>query len=213
MAEEKVQQANPPDPSINVREIVNESSERLDDLRKSEVRRIDEKIDTLGDNIVDKIQCADAKYQVQFTDSKEAVTAALTATKEAINKADQANEKRFDAVNEFRSTLSDQQAKLLTRTEYDSAHKSLIEKIDGVENRINRTEGASNVYVTQSDLANAMDKLQVSIEATLRPVVTFMNSQTGQQKGIGASWGVALGIFGLVSTILGIFAIISRFLP
>src|ERR1035437_6161810 len=137
------------DPTLNVRAMVDESSQRLDDLRKCEVKRIDEKIDS-----------NDKKYQIQFNDSKEAVLAALASTKEAINKAEQANEKRFDAVNEFRSTLSDQQAKLLNRTEYESNHKALIEKIDGVENRINRTEGASNVYVTQTDLTTALDRLQ-----------------------------------------------------
>lgn len=174
------------DPTLNVRELIKESSDRLDDLRTTEVKRIDEKINTNDD-----------KYQIQFSDSKEAVTAALTATKEAINKADQANEKRFDAVDEFRSTLSDQQAKLLTRTEYESNHKSLIEKINGVENRINRTEGASNVYVTQNDLTNAMDKLQTSIEATLRPVVQFMNASVGRSSGANSLWGYIVGVISL----------------
>src|ERR1035437_207791 len=137
------------DPTLNVRAMVDESSQRLDDLRKCEVKRIDEKIDS-----------NDKKYQIQFNDSKEAVLAALASTKEAINKAEQANEKRFDAVNEFRSTLSDQQAKLMTRTEYESAHKALAEKIDGVTDRINRTEGVSTSYVTQNDLNVVVDKIQ-----------------------------------------------------
>ena len=160
------------DPSVNVKAIVEESVQRLDDLRKAEVKRIDEKIDS-----------HDIKYQIQFTDSKDAVQAALTATKEAINKADQANEKRFDAVNEFRATLGDQQTKLITRTEYESAHDSLAEKINGVTDRINRTEGASGVYVTHDDLNIAIDKLQTSIQNTLQPVVAFMNSQTGRSTG------------------------------
>jgi NAD-specific glutamate dehydrogenase len=209
MAEENVQLANPRDPTVNVREMIEESSGRLDDLRKAEVRRID-----------DKIAEKDEKYQIQFADSKEAVVAALITTKEAITKADQANEKRFDAVNETNSKLNEQQAKLLTRTEYESNHKSLIEKIDGVESRINRTEGASNVYVTQNDLNVVVDKItelikqgQVSNQLALQPVIAFMNSQTGKSQGISSSWGVMLGAMGLIGTILGIFAVVSRFLP
>jgi vacuolar-type H+-ATPase subunit I/STV1 len=174
------------DPSINVKNIVEESVTRLDDLRKAEIRRVDE-----------KINLNDIKYQIQFADSKEAVTAALTATKEAINKADQANEKRFDAVNEFRSTLSDQQTKLMTRTEYESAHGAITEKIDGVTDRINRTEGASGVYVTHNDLTIALDKLQQNIEITLRPVVTFMNNQTGKTEGVSSSWAIIATIIGI----------------
>ena len=209
MAEENVQLANPKDPTVNVREMIEESSGRLDDLRKAEVKRID-----------DKIAEKDEKYQIQFADSKEAVVAALITTKEAITKADQANEKRFDAVNETNSKLNEQQAKLLTRTEYESNHKSLIEKIDGVESRINRTEGASNVYVTQNDLNVVVDKItelikqgQVSNQLALQPVIAFMNSQTGKSQGISSSWGVMLGAMGLIGTILGIFAVVSRFLP
>lgn len=209
MAEENVQLANPRDPTVNVREMIEESSGRLDDLRKAEVKRID-----------DKIAEKDEKYQIQFADSKEAVVAALITTKEAITKADQANEKRFDAVNETNSKLNEQQAKLLTRTEYESNHKSLIEKIDGVESRINRTEGASNVYVTQNDLNVVVDKItelikqgQVSNQLALQPVIAFMNSQTGKSQGISSSWGVMLGAMGLIGTILGIFAVVSRFLP
>jgi hypothetical protein len=179
------------DPSINVKNMIEESITRLDDLRKVEVRRIDEKIDA-----------NDAKYQIQFVDSKEAVLAALVATKEAINKADVANEKRFDSVNEFRNTLADQQTKLLTRTEYESAHKALAEKIDGVTDRINRTEGASGVYVTQSDLNSALNKLQTNIETTLQPVVAFMNSQTGKTNGLVQQWVYVVGFFGIISTII-----------
>lgn len=168
------------DPSINVKSMIEESTQRLDDLRKVEVKRIDEKIDA-----------NDEKYQIQFNDAKE-----------AINKADQANEKRFDSVNEFRNTLADQQTKLLTRTEYESAHKALAEKIDGVTDRINRTEGASGVYVTQNDLNSALNKLQTNIETTLQPVVAFMNSQTGKTNGLVQQWVYVVGFFGIISTII-----------
>lgn len=53
----------------------------------------------------------------RFEAQEKAVGAALAAAKEAVAKAETAAEKRFDAVNEFRSTLKDQQATLMPRTE------------------------------------------------------------------------------------------------
>lgn len=224
MPNENGQTANPKDPTVNVKEMIAKSSERLDDLRKAEVRRIDEKIESNDD-----------KYQIQFSDSKEAILTALATVKESGNKADSANEKRFDAVNDSTSKLSEQQAKLLARTEYETGHAALTEKIDGVESRINRTEGVSSFYVTHSDLTNALDNQSNKFELMLRPVITYMNSQSGKEavtdpamveltkavkdlvgtksQGISASWSILLGAVGLISTIIGIVLVISRFLP
>lgn len=51
------------------------------------------------------------KHVTMLSDaSKEAVTAAMASAEKAVLKADQANEKRFDAVNEFRAAMKDQQS-------------------------------------------------------------------------------------------------------
>lgn len=147
----------------------------------SEMKRLDE-----------KFKDSDVKYQIQFSAAKEAlgialiaqekaVAAALDATKEAIGKADIATSKQFDL---------------------------LSEKIDGVNDTLNKNTGAQGIYVTHTDLTIALDKLQTSIEASLRPVVTFMNSQTGSQKGAANLWGYIIGAIGVISAIL---AIVSRF--
>jgi hypothetical protein len=179
---EKIQTANPPDPTINVRELIDEATGRVDDLRAVEVRRLDE-----------KISASDDKYQIQFNAAKEAVGIALIAqekevasalegTREAISKADATTDKRFDL---------------------------LSEKIDGVMEIISKSTGAQGIYVTHSDLDIAMDRLQASIEATLRPVVTFMNNSQGQQRGVSSSWGVLIAVIGATSAIV---AVLSRFL-
>ena len=60
---------------------------------------------------------------------KEATAMALAAAKEAVLKAESANDKRFEGVNEFRNTLKDQQATLVTRTEIDVRFKSIEDKM------------------------------------------------------------------------------------
>lgn len=151
------------------------------DFVTSEISRIDE-----------KFKDGDVKYQIQFSAAKEAlgialiaqekaVAAALDSTKEAIGKAEIATDKRFDL---------------------------LSEKIDGVNATINKSAGAQGLYVTHDDLSAALDKLQASIEITLRPVVTFMNFQTGQGKGANAMWGYIIGAVGLIGVII---TIVSKF--
>lgn len=57
--------------------------------------------------------------------------AALQAAKEAVTKAEMATERRFESVNEFRQTLSDQAGTFISRTEFNS----LKERMDREEGR------------------------------------------------------------------------------
>ncbi len=61
----------------------------LEILHRGDVRRLDEKIEALGE-----------KTQIQFTAQEKAVAAALEGTREAINKADITTDKRFDLLSE-----------------------------------------------------------------------------------------------------------------
>lgn len=73
--------------------------------------------------------------------AEKAVSAAMAATEKAVSKAEAAAEKRFDGVNEFRQTLTDQAASFMTRVEADAKMgnnakdivelKGKLEKIDG----------------------------------------------------------------------------------
>ena len=68
--------------------------------------------------------------QQRFTDQDKAVQSALSAAKEAVNKAETAADKRFEAVNEFRQTLSDQTSTFMSRTEYEAKYDALQKQLD-----------------------------------------------------------------------------------
>lgn len=57
-------------------------------------------------------ELSNAIHAVELT-----AAAALASSKEAVQKAEVATEKRFESVNEFRATLTDQAAKFITRKE------------------------------------------------------------------------------------------------
>jgi hypothetical protein len=83
----------------------------------------------------------DAKFVTHRTllDSQaEKVALALAAAKEAINKAEAATEKRFQSVNEFRETLSDQAATFVNRDQFEALRDvvaTLSARLDRIEGR------------------------------------------------------------------------------
>lgn len=171
------------DPTKNVRELIEASITRLDDIHRLDIARLDQKIN-------DK----DTQYQIQFNGSEKAVgtafiaqekaiSAALIGTKEAIKESKDNTDKRFDL---------------------------LSEKIDTLSTSMNKTSGERGIYVTHTDLSIAMDKLQTGIEATLRPVVTFMNSSSGQSKGLNMSWLYLVQAVGFLSVIVSVFYALSK---
>ncbi|MEW2267793.1 hypothetical protein [Streptomyces sp. NPDC047868] len=83
----------------------------------------------------------DLRYQQRFDAQTKAIEAALLAAKEAVIKAELANDKRFEGVNEFRQTLSDQAAQFMTRTEAEAAISRNTERIQDLTDRLNRSEG------------------------------------------------------------------------
>jgi hypothetical protein len=83
----------------------------------------------------------------RFTAAKETIAVAMTAADKAIVKAETATEKRFDSVNEFRQTLSDQAAQFMPRTEYRISHEALSEKVDGVVGRLTALESSKEATI------------------------------------------------------------------
>ena len=113
----------------------------------------------------------------QFQSQKEQVALAMTSAKEAVTKAEVASDKRFEGVNEFRLTLSDQQRTLMPRQEAEVSFKGLAEKHD-----------AMNRALT--------DKL-VKLENELI-------ESRGGKSGIREGWGYAVGVIGLILLLLSV---------
>lgn len=79
------------------------------------------------------VEANDRRYEQRFQDTKTAVDAALSAAKEAVIKAEEAANKRFEGVNEFRGTLADQQRTLMPRAESEALHRATNERLTRIE--------------------------------------------------------------------------------
>jgi chloramphenicol 3-O-phosphotransferase len=95
---------------------------------------------------------ADLRHEQRFRGQNEAVTTALASAEKAVNaalaaadravlKAEGASDKRFDSVNEFRSSLNDMVRDLLPRKEADQRFTGITEKLDEVMRRQDKSEG------------------------------------------------------------------------
>jgi hypothetical protein len=88
----------------------------------------------------------DIRFQQRFEAQTQAINAALLSTKEAVVKAETATERRFENVNEFRQTLSDQATQFVTRTEFDAVRVAGEERIRDLTTRLDKAEGKSGGY-------------------------------------------------------------------
>lgn len=74
-------------------------------------------IETVREHVLSLLAERDRQYDQRFIAQEKAVQTAMNAAERAVSKAETAAEKRFDAVNEFRATLADQQRTLMPRAE------------------------------------------------------------------------------------------------
>jgi hypothetical protein len=78
---------------------------------------MDRRMQNLKDLLDERYQAQTRSFEEQRDSALGAVNAALFSAREAVAKAETATEKRFESVNEFRQTLTDQAAQFPTRQE------------------------------------------------------------------------------------------------
>jgi CHASE3 domain sensor protein len=98
-------------------------------------------IGTLYEHLSQVLAERDQRYEQRFADLEKSLTVALAASEKAILKAESATERRFEAVNEFRSTLSDQATQFVTSAENDATILRISDRLEELANRVNRAEG------------------------------------------------------------------------
>jgi phosphopantetheinyl transferase (holo-ACP synthase) len=122
-------------------------SVEIDQLRSEMMKIMDERDQRYGQRFQAQQEAVNAALQA----AKEAVANALSAAKEAVLKAEISVEKRFEGVNEFRQTLTDQALTFLNKDAAEQRFKALEEleranaaRIDAINNR---AEGGNDLWV------------------------------------------------------------------
>ena len=126
----------------------------------------------------------DKRYEQRFNDTKivvdaaliaadKAVAAALAGQKEAVTKAEVAAEKRFESVNEFRNTLSDQQRTLLPRLEAEVKFINIEKNFDSMLKEIS---GLRVSIANHSGVGMGMRELWGYVVGAIGLLVLLLNS-------------------------------------
>ena len=96
------------------------------------------------------LQRVDKEFHEHLQQVRDENRLALAHQDKAVLKQEQSTEKRFEAVNEFRATLSDQAAGFLPRTEYDRSLGGLAKRLDELHTMLlERIESASRACTSQ----------------------------------------------------------------
>jgi hypothetical protein len=127
-------------------------------------------VDTLKEHIDQRFDDNKLALDAALASADRATSAALASSKEAIVKSEAAAEKRFESVNEFRKTLTDQTASFMPRSEVETRMSALSEKVSGITDRLNTSAGQQEgSKLTKSNIYAA-----IGIVGTLSGVLTFV---------------------------------------
>ena len=103
---------------------------------------------SLREYMIALLHAAEKREDLRFQAMKDQVEAAFNSSQLAIDKADQATEKRFEGVNEFRAALSDQATRFVTNQTLDALGDKLQssiernrEDLDNLARRLDLREG------------------------------------------------------------------------
>ena len=142
-------------------------------------------VDTLREHIGQRITDQGAALNRRMDDADKAIQAALVSAEKAVAKAENAAERRFEGVNEFRKALSDQTATFIPRAEYETALAALAARVNAnaervaalelrLTSRLDRGEGAdAGAAVQRTDQRLGMSQVIAGV-ATIVAVVSLV---------------------------------------
>lgn len=124
--------------------------------------------DSLKEHVEALMNERDRRYEQRFQAQEAAVKAAIHSADRANSKAEAAMEKRFDGVNEFRQTLSDQAGQFITRQEVETMFKPLDSKVDENKDTLKEIVGrASGLHASWGYTVGAVG-IVAAVVAVLR---------------------------------------------
>ncbi len=101
-------------------------------------------IETVREHLVALLTAHEIMDEQRHHSQAQAIEASRSASQMAIDKAENAMERRFDSINEFREQLSDQTRTYMPRAEYEAKHSAINARIDSIDSRLTLAEGRSS---------------------------------------------------------------------
>jgi hypothetical protein len=163
------------------------------------------RIETLFEHFTTRFTDIDLRQQQRFDAQTKAIDAAMIAQRTAIeaalvaadkatDKAEEAAQRRFESVNEFRATLSDQATTFMTRAEAMSMFERNAERIVEMQKRM-------DTYISRDAVLAEYDRVTTQLSA----LSERQTRSEGKGLGLNAGWSYVATTFGIVATIVAAY--------
>jgi hypothetical protein len=178
------QQLPPPNDDPTLRQMMEQRIEAVDSALTARItetdRRLTERDADMARNFTERHDALAKLVDERIAGIDMATKTALIAANAELKRTDDAMEKRFASVNEFRQTLVDQAKTFLTKAEYGAAHDALSGKIDRCTARLDKLdalkEGAvENKQANQGNADNSRANIALAL-AVIFPLVSMAAS-------------------------------------
>jgi hypothetical protein len=178
------------DPTKNVLDLVEAANQRQDDLRKADVLRIEGELHAFKDFLKELMAAHDKRYEQRYEAQQKALDAAFTAQKDAVSTAMVAQK---EASNNALAAQDRAVAKAENAAEkrFEGADKARLEQAEQQRTLMPRSEA-------ENRMAMLSEKIGV--------LEGFRTEQLSRGNGAKEGYGWAVGLVGLVLSILAIIA-------
>jgi hypothetical protein len=163
---------------------------------------LEAQIESLRRAIDAQIDAQKEAIQAALVATKEALSAAQSSSNLAVRKAEEANEKRFEGVNEFRAQLSDQQRTLVTKSEVDYRFTAMEKMIETINQRQHATDLKFPDYLTVAE----SDRHEAEIATWRRLVDAQLTAAQSKSSLIASIIAVAISSGVLLIAIYNLFS-------
>lgn len=182
--------------------------------------RLDERYATQTKALDAAFDAQQAAMNTALTAAKAAVDAALAAAEKAVLKAELADERRFESVNEFRKLVNDILDSLkaliggmMTREEVDTHLKGLKDSFDGQHarllERVEQLQGTLGITLPREvfesyalERTKRLDEVESRLVQRIKVVEDVQRDARGRGLGRDQLWAYLLGAAGVVAIVL-----------
>lgn len=165
-------------------------------------RQISNLAESVRQQIAGEKELTDAKFVQHLTmidTQADKVALALASSDKATSKAETANEKRFESVNEFRAQLTDQARTFMPRAEAEAIIRRSTERIEELTARVGQTVDRSEIEAQRQRDDQRFGELATR--------VTKAESAAAQAQ---ASKAQIIAVLGIVCTVIVAVVIVAN---
>lgn len=152
----------------------------------------------------ERLTAQEVRFSERLSGQERNVEQALAASEKAITKAEAATDTRFQSVNEFRATLSDQSSLFMQRSEALALFERNTQRMDEIQATVS---SQNNTFMQKVEARALIDQVRALIDQhTIRiaELQSRLDRMQGSSTGHQAFWGYLVAVIAAVGTLIAI---------